>query len=339
MSLTEERVQTPAPDFDPDRAWRLHPQVALRDESFGALAYHYGTRRLLFLKSPTLVALVSALERYPSAHSGGGGRRSRSRAARHTAAPWPDWPPRRSSMPADTAALSPCASSSPTGLDAPICLTWELTYACNLACVHCLSSSGRRDPAELSPAEARGVVDELAAMKVFYVNIGGGEPMLRPDFFDLVGYAVDQKVGVKFSTNGTRMTAAKARRLAAMDYVDVQVSIDGALASTNDAVRGDGSFAAARSAMDHLAAADFGQFKISVVVTRENATQLDAFARMADELRRPAAAHPIPAVGSGRRDLGGPAPDGRSATDALSLAPRSSRGLDRRLLLPPLGSR
>ena len=41
------------------------------------------------------------------------------------------------------------------GLDAPICLTWELTYACNLACVHCLSSSGRRDPGELTPAEAR----------------------------------------------------------------------------------------------------------------------------------------------------------------------------------------
>ena len=100
------------------------------------------------------------------------------------------------------------------GLDAPICLTWELTYACNLACVHCLSSSGRRDPAELTPAEARHVVDELATMKVFYVNIGGGEPMLRPDFFDLVGYAVDQKVGVKFSTNGTRLTAERARRLA-----------------------------------------------------------------------------------------------------------------------------
>ncbi|HEX3796531.1 MAG TPA: mycofactocin radical SAM maturase [Acidimicrobiales bacterium] len=167
------------------------------------------------------------------------------------------------------------------GLDAPICLTWELTYACNLACVHCLSSSGRRDPRELSPVEARGIVDELADMKVFYVNIGGGEPMLRPDFFDLLGYAVEKKVGVKFSTNGTRLTAERARRLAAMDYVDVQISIDGALASTNDAVRGTGSFAAARTAMDNLAAADFGQFKISVVVTRENVTQLDAFADIA----------------------------------------------------------
>ena len=61
------------------------------------------------------------------------------------------------------------------GLQAPICLTWELTYSCNLACVHCLSSSGRQDPEELTPAEARQVVDEMVAMKVFYVNIGGGE--------------------------------------------------------------------------------------------------------------------------------------------------------------------
>ena len=167
------------------------------------------------------------------------------------------------------------------GLDAPICLTWELTYACNLACVHCLSSSGRRDPMELTPAEARSIVDELADMKVFYVNIGGGEPMLRPDFFDLLGYAVDKKVGVKFSTNGTRLTAKKARRLAAMDYVDVQISIDGALASTNDALRGEGSFGAARQAMEHLAEANFGQFKISVVVTRENVSQLDEFSDIA----------------------------------------------------------
>ena len=47
------------------------------------------------------------------------------------------------------------------GLDAPICLTWELTYACNLSCVHCLSSSGRRDPRELSTDECFAVVDEL----------------------------------------------------------------------------------------------------------------------------------------------------------------------------------
>jgi mycofactocin radical SAM maturase len=168
------------------------------------------------------------------------------------------------------------------GLDAPICLTWELTYACNLACVHCLSSSGRRDPRELSTSEAKAVIDELVAMQVFYVNIGGGEPMLRPDFFDVIGYAVDNRVGVKFSTNGTRLDRVKAQRLAAMDYLDVQVSLDGATAAVNDHVRGEGTFGGARRAMDNLAEAGFGPFKISVVVTRDNVTQLDALMSIAE---------------------------------------------------------
>jgi putative mycofactocin binding protein MftB len=57
---------TPAA-FASEQAWRLSPEVALRDEAFGALAYHYGNRRLVFLKSRELVTLVSALEDYPSA--------------------------------------------------------------------------------------------------------------------------------------------------------------------------------------------------------------------------------------------------------------------------------
>ncbi len=168
------------------------------------------------------------------------------------------------------------------GLDAPICLTWELTYACNLACVHCLSSSGRRDPRELSTAEAKAVIDEMRALQVFYVNIGGGEPMIRPDFFELVEYATSNGVGVKFSTNGSRIDAERAVELAGMDYLDIQISLDGADAATNDAVRGDGSFATAIAAMDHLRAADFGEFKISVVVTRHNVSQLDEFKALAD---------------------------------------------------------
>ena len=151
------------------------------------------------------------------------------------------------------------------GLDAPICLTWELTYACNLQCVHCLSSSGQRDPRELTTAEAKRVLDELHDLQVFYINIGGGEPMLRRDFFELVDYAIapnghGESIGVKFSTNGTYLDAAAARRLATMDYLDVQISLDGTDAITNDHVRGVGSYAKARDAMDHLASAGFGPF-------------------------------------------------------------------------------
>jgi mycofactocin radical SAM maturase len=169
-----------------------------------------------------------------------------------------------------------------SGLDAPICLTWELTYACNLQCVHCLSSSGQRDPRELTTDEAKSVLDQLRDLQVFYINIGGGEPMVRRDFFELVEYSIEQGIGVKFSTNGAFIDAAKARRLAEMDYLDIQISLDGLDAATNDAVRGEGSYAMARRAMDHLRDAGFGPFKISVVVTRHNVDQLDGFKALAD---------------------------------------------------------
>lgn len=168
------------------------------------------------------------------------------------------------------------------GLDAPICLTWELTYACNLACVHCLSSSGQRDDRELSTEQAKAVLDELAALQVFYINIGGGEPMIRRDFFEIVEHSIANNIGVKFSTNGAFIDKKNAERLTAMDYLDIQISLDGTDAVTNDAVRGEGSFDTAIRAMDNLKAAGFGQFKISVVVTRHNVDQLDEFKALAD---------------------------------------------------------
>ena len=168
------------------------------------------------------------------------------------------------------------------GLDAPICLTWELTYACNLACVHCLSSSGQRDDRELSTEQAKAVLDELAALQVFYINIGGGEPMIRRDFFEIVEHSIANNIGVKFSTNGAFIDKKNAERLAAMDYLDIQISLDGTDAVTNDAVRGEGSYDTAIRAMDNLKAAGFGQFKISVVVTRHNVDQLDQFKALAD---------------------------------------------------------
>jgi len=178
--------------------------------------------------------------------------------------------------------VSPLVEQLKGGLDAPICLTWELTYACNLECIHCLSSSGRRDPRELSTEQAKQVLDELAALQVFYINIGGGEPMVRRDFFEIVEYSVAKGIGVKFSTNGAYIDKDKAKRLTEMDYLDIQISLDGADAATNDVVRGVGSYDTARRAMDNLASAGFGPFKISVVVTRQNVSQLDSFKALAD---------------------------------------------------------
>jgi mycofactocin radical SAM maturase len=93
---------------------------------------------------------------------------------------------------------------------------------------------------------------------------------------------VGNGVGVKFSTNGTRIDDAAARRVAATDYVDVQISLDGATAAVNDAVRGPGSYDAALAAMGNLQAAGMKDFKISVVVTSQNVGELDAFQAIAD---------------------------------------------------------
>jgi len=179
-------------------------------------------------------------------------------------------------------AVLPLVDQFALGLDAPICLTWELTYACNLACVHCLSSSGRRDPNELTTQQCEAVIDELQAMKVFYVNIGGGEPTVRPDFWHLLDYAVAHQVGVKFSTNGIKIDQEKAARIAATDYVDVQISLDGATAEVNDEIRGGGSYTTAVAALENLSEAGFKDAKISVVVTRHNVSQLDEFKALAD---------------------------------------------------------
>src|SRR4029450_13108040 len=114
-------------------------------------------------------------------------------------------------------------------------------------------------------------------MQVFYVNIGGGEPTVRPDFWELVDYATEHHVGVKFSTNGVRIDKAAAARLAASDYVDVQISLDGATAEVNDHVRGPGSYDTAIRAMRHLADAGFENFKIAVLMPRHNVGELDVF--------------------------------------------------------------
>ena len=65
------------------------------------------------------------------------------------------------------------------GLDAPICLTWELTYACNLACVHCLSSSGKRDPRELSTEQCKASCWALQLRSTQWLKAMGSLPSNR----------------------------------------------------------------------------------------------------------------------------------------------------------------
>lgn len=68
MSVCPDNPAIPT-SFDLDRGWDVHPQVAVRPEPFGALLYHFGTRRLSFLKDPALLGVVTTLSEHPSARA------------------------------------------------------------------------------------------------------------------------------------------------------------------------------------------------------------------------------------------------------------------------------
>ncbi len=165
------------------------------------------------------------------------------------------------------------------GLSAPVNVTWEVTYACNLSCVHCLSDSGRKREGELSTAQALQAIDQLAAQKVFQFNIGGGEPFMRPDFLDLMDHAHDKGIVTCISTNGTLIDEQIARRL---DHplVYIQVSLDGAGEQSNDAIRGRGSFKKVMNALAHLRNRNI-EVSINCVLTRRSFPELDQLVSLA----------------------------------------------------------
>ena len=163
-------------------------------------------------------------------------------------------------------------------------------------------------------------------MQVFYVNVGGGEPTVRGDFFELVEHCVEPprrgEVLDQRDPHRRRRGDAGSPR---MDYVDVQVSIDGADAATNDAVRGAGSFDAARRAMDNLAGG--GVRAVQDLGRRDPPERGPArrLRRAGRPLRRPAAADPPAPVGPGADVWDELHPTDEPERDALRLAARARR--------------
>ena len=228
------------------------------------------------------------------------------------------------------------------GLDAPICLTWELTYACNLACVHCLSSSGRRDPRELSTDECkRGDRRARSACRSSTSTSAAASRRCGRDFWELrrLRHRAPRRREVLHQRQPHH--AERAARLAASDYVDVQISLDGATRRRQRRASAARARTRPRCARwSTCAAAGFGGFKISVVVTRAERRPARRVQGDRRRVRRPAADHAAAPVRPRRRRLGRAAPDGRAAARALRLAGRARRGrADGRLVLPPVGVR
>jgi len=107
-------------------------------------------------------------------------------------------------------------------------VVWNCTKACNLSCAHCYASA-KANPAEgeLTGAEARGFLDDLAGFGVPAVLLSGGEPLVRRDLVDLLEYGRERGLRFTLSTNGMLVDDERARRLAAAGLVYAGVSIDG----------------------------------------------------------------------------------------------------------------
>lgn len=123
-------------------------------------------------------------------------------------------------------------------------VVWNLTRTCNLKCVHCYSDSeARKYPGELTTEQCIAVLDDLAAFNVPAVLFSGGEPLVRPDLFDLAKHARSRKLHVVLSTNGTLIDLEKAGKLKEHEFSYVGISLDSAVPQVHDRFRGvEGAF-------------------------------------------------------------------------------------------------
>ncbi len=153
---------------------------------------------------------------------------------------------------------------------------WELTARCNLKCVHCRAEAQEDFVAgELSTEEIYRVTDDIRAAGDPILILTGGEPLARPDFFDIAAYCTARFTRVAMATNGTLVDAALAQRIAATGIQRVSISLDGATAATHDAFRGQvGSFDAALRGFDALRDAGVS-VQVNVTVTRHNEHEVE----------------------------------------------------------------
>jgi heme d1 biosynthesis radical SAM protein NirJ len=137
------------------------------------------------------------------------------------------------------APTSPGIGRKPPG---PVVI-WNLVRRCNLTCKHCYSISADKDFAgELNTAEVFEVMDDLKRFKVPALILSGGEPLLRPDIFDIADRSKALGFYTALSSNGTLIDAAMCRRVGAADFDYVGISLDGMGATHDKFRRMDGAF-------------------------------------------------------------------------------------------------
>ncbi|MUV90749.1 radical SAM protein [Halapricum sp. CBA1109] len=182
----------------------------------------------------------------------------------------------------------PGGSPDPRSFDrSPLVVTWESTQACDLTCDHCRAEAQtERDPGELSTADAKDLVDQVASFghppPVFVVS--GGDPLQRPDIFEILSYAVDSGLPTAVTPAPTEnLTPEVVSRFADIGVHRMALSLDGPDPETHDGFRGEaGSYESVTRAAEW--AEEFGLgIQINTTVTARTAQYLPAIAdRVAD---------------------------------------------------------
>jgi heme b synthase len=173
----------------------------------------------------------------------------------------------------------------PGGPPEPRLIAWELTRTCNLSCVHCRAASVDKPYAnELGTEECLKLLDEMATFAGPIIILTGGEPLLRPDIFEIASYGTDKGLRMVLATNGTLLDAEMSRRMKASGIQRVSISLDGAMAQSHDRFRQmKGSFAGALDGIQFLKEGGV-EFQINTTITRDNLEELPAIQELAVEL-------------------------------------------------------
>jgi AdoMet-dependent heme synthase len=169
----------------------------------------------------------------------------------------------------------------------PFLAIWEVTRACDLACVHCRASAQPdRHPMELTTEEGKGLIDQIAALQVPVFVLTGGDPIKRPDLFELIGHAREVGVRVSLTPSATPLlTREIVFRLKEAGLARLAVSMDGASAATHDAFRGlSGSFVRTLDAVRWANEAGL-PVQINTAFSRRNIAEIDAIVDLMESLK------------------------------------------------------
>ena len=172
-----------------------------------------------------------------------------------------------------------------SGMRRPV-VFWNLTDRCNLSCTHCYSASGPeiQTTGELTTAEARAFIDDIAAAGIPLVIFTGGEPLVRPDIWELAERCRERGIKTALSTNGTLITEDVARLIKDSGIEYAGISLDGAAAATHDRFRNSpGAFDRAVEAFARCREAGV-RCGVRVTLTKENQDELGALVDRARDL-------------------------------------------------------